>query len=136
MPELRGRATWEVFQAERPSLVPCVDPFYGFHAVPASDAKTCLVRFDRNRYSVDGRAVGRAVDIRDYAERVEFWQDGKIVRHHARAFGRDNAVDDPRHNTPVLARKPSALRNGAPFKDWELPPEIRQVQRKPGKTGR
>ena len=22
---------------------------------------------------------------------------------------------------PVLARKPGALRNGAPFKDWELP---------------
>jgi hypothetical protein len=29
-----------------------------------------------------------------------------------------------------LARKPGALRNGAPFKGWELPAAIRRVQRK------
>ena len=77
--ELRDRTIWEVFQDERASLVPYVGPFDGFHAVPASVSKTCLVRFDKNRYSVDGRAVGRPVEIRAYAERVEFWQDGKIV---------------------------------------------------------
>ncbi len=27
-------------------------------------------------------------------------------------------------------RKPGALRNGAPFKEWELPPSLRRVQRK------
>ena len=94
----------------------------------------CLVRFDKNRYSVDGRAVGRPVEIRAYAERVEFWQDGKIVGQHVRAFGGDKAIYDPLHYIPVLARKPGALRNGAPFKDWELPPAIRRVQRKPGKV--
>lgn len=81
--ELRDRTNWEVFQDERASLVPYVGPFDGFHAVPASVSKTCLVRFDKNRYSVDGRAVGRPVEIRAYAERVEFWQDGKIVGQHA-----------------------------------------------------
>ena len=55
--ELRDRTIWEVFQDERASLVPYVGPFDGFHAVPASVSKTCLVRFDKNRYSVDGRAV-------------------------------------------------------------------------------
>jgi len=71
-PELRDRTTWEVFEQERASLVPYVGPFNGFHALPASVSKTCLVRFDKNRYSVDGRAVGRPVEIRAYAERVEF----------------------------------------------------------------
>ena len=132
--ELRDRTNWEVFQDERASLVPYVGPFDGFHAVPASVSKTCLVRFDKNRYSVDGRAVGRPVEIRAYAERVEFWQDGKIVGQHARAFGRDKAIYDPLHYIPVLARKPGALRNGAPFKDWDLPPAIRRVQRKLGKV--
>lgn len=132
--ELRDRTIWEVFQDERASLVPYVGPFDGFHAVPASVSKTCLVRFDKNRYSVDGRAVGRPVEIRAYAERVEFWQDGKVVGQHARAFGRDKAIYDPLHYIPVLARKPGALRNGAPFKDWDLPPAIRRVQRKLGKV--
>jgi hypothetical protein len=31
---------------------------------------------------------------------------------------------------PVLARKPGALRNGAPFKDWVLPPGLERVRRR------
>ena len=34
------------------------------------------------------------------------------------------------HDVPVLARKPGALRNGAPFKDWILPASLEQVRRK------
>ena len=132
--ELRDRTIWDVFQDERASLVPYVGPFDGFHAVPASVSKTGLVRFDKTRYSVDGRAVGRPVEIRAYAEQVEIWQDGKIVGQHARAFGRDKAICDPLHDIPVLARKPGALRNGAPFREWELPTAIRQVRRKLGKV--
>ena len=109
-------------------------PGGGFHAVPASVSKTCLVRFDKNRYSVEARAVGRPVEVRAYAERVEFWQDGKIVGEHPRVFGRDKAIYDPLHDIPVLARKPGALRNGAPFKSWELPPALRRVQRKLGRV--
>ena len=129
-PELRDRSTWDVFEEERSSLVPYAGPFDGFHAVPASVSKTCLVRFDKNRYSVDARAVGRPVEIRAYAERVEFWQDGRIVAQHPRSFGRDHAIYDPMHYIPVLARKPGALRNGAPFKDWTLPPAMRRIQAK------
>jgi DNA replication protein DnaC/transposase len=90
--------------------------------------------FDKNRYSVDARAVGRPVEIRAYAERIEIWQEGKIVGEHARAFGRDKAIYDPLHYLPVLARKPGALRNGAPFKDWDLPLSMRRVQRKLGRV--
>jgi transposase len=129
-PDLRDKTIWEVLESERPSLVPYVGPFDGFHAVPASVSKTCLVRFDTNRYSVDARAVGRPVEIRAYAERVEFWQDGEVVGEHPRAFGRGKAIYDPLHYIPVLARKPGALRNGAPFKEWELPSAMRRVRRK------
>ncbi len=129
-PEMRDKTVWEVFEEERPSLVPYVGPFDGFHAVPASVSKTCLIRFDKNRYSVDARAVGRPVEIRAYADRLECWQDGHVVGRHERVFGRNNTVYDPLHYLPVLARKPGALRNGAPFKGWELPVAIRRVQRK------
>jgi transposase len=129
-PEMRDKTVWEVFEAERPSLVAYAGPFDGFHAVPASVSKTCLVRFDNNRYSVTASAVGRPVEIRAYAERVELWQDGQIVGNHARAFGRGKTVYDPWHYVPVLARKPGALRNGAPFKDWSLPSAMKQVRQK------
>lgn len=95
-PEMRDRAIWEVFEVERPSLVPYVGPFDGFHAVPASDSKTCLVRFDNNRYSVDARAAGRPVEIRACADRLECWQDGQIVGSRTRAFGRGKTIYVPR----------------------------------------
>jgi hypothetical protein len=47
-----------------------------------------------------------------------------------RSFGRGDTVYDPWHYVPVLARKPGALRNGAPFKDWVLPAAMERVRRK------
>src|SRR4051794_7437844 len=129
-PELRDQTIWSVFEAERPSLVPYGGRFDGFHAVPASVSKTCLVRFDNNRYSVSAHAVGRPVEIRAYADRIELRRDGKLVGEHARCFGRDQTRFDPWHYVPVLARKPGALRNGAPFKDWLLPAGLERIRRK------
>ena len=58
-PEVRDRTIWEMIEAERASLVPYAGPFDDFHAVPATVSKTCLVRFDNNKYSVAAGAVGR-----------------------------------------------------------------------------
>ena len=129
-PEFRDRTIWQAFEAERPALVPYAGRFDGFHAVPASVSKTCLVRFDNNRYSVGASAIGRPVEVRAYADRVEIRQDGRVVADHPRAFGRDQTVFDPWHYVPVLARKPGALRNGAPFKNWVLPSGLDRVRRK------
>jgi len=62
-PDIPDKTIWEVFEEERSSLLPYVGSFDGFHAVPASVSRTCLVRFDKNRCSVDARAVGRADEI-------------------------------------------------------------------------
>jgi hypothetical protein len=129
-PELTEQTIWEVFEAERPKLVPYAGRFDGFHAVPASVSKTCLVRFDNNKYSVMASAVGRPVDVHAYADRIVIRQDGRIVAEHPRSFGRGDTVYDPWHYVPVLARKPGALRNGAPFKDWVLPAAMERVRRK------
>ncbi|MGA8713451.1 MAG: IS21 family transposase [Roseiarcus sp.] len=129
-PERPERTIWEVFEEERPKLIPYRGRFDGFHALPGSVSKTCLVRFDNNRYSVSASAVGRPVDIHAYADRIVIRQDGRIVAEHQRSFGRGETVYDPWHYVPVLARKPGALRNGAPFKDWVLPAGLDRVRRK------
>jgi len=129
-PELPDCTIWQAFEAERPRLVPISGPFDGFNAIQASVSKTCLVRFDNNKYSVASRAVGRPVEIQAYAERVVIRQDGAIVGDHRRRFGRGETIYDPWHYVPVLARKPGALRNGAPFKDWLLPASLERVRRK------
>src|SRR5438045_4942037 len=129
-PELADRTVWQAFEAERTQLVPIGGRFDGFNAIQASVSKTCLVRFDNNKYSASSRAVGRPVEIQAYAERIFIRQSGAIVGDHTRRFGRGETIYDPWHYVPVLARKPGALRNGAPFKDWPLPASLERVRRK------
>ena len=88
------------------------------------------MRFDNNKYSVAASAVGRPVEVHAYADRIVIRQDGRIVGEHPRSFSRSETIYDPWHYVPVLARKPGALRNGAPFKDWVLPAAMERVRRK------
>ena len=120
-PTIPGKTVWQVFEEERPFLTAYRGPFDGFHATEVAVSKTCLVRFDNNQYSVAARAVGRPVDVRAYADRIVIRQDGEIVAEHPRSFGRGRIVYDPWHYVPILTKKPGALRNGAPFKGWQLP---------------
>lgn len=129
-PEFKDRTIREVFEAEQPALIEYRGPFDGFHEVDATVSKTCLVTFDRNKYSVHAKTARRPVQIRAYADRIVVWCDGEIVADHSRRFGRDRVVYDPWHYLPVLARKPGALRNGAPFKDWALPAGLGAVHKR------
>lgn len=129
-PEQTEQMIWQVFEEERGSLVHYVGPFDGFHSVPASVSKTCTVRFDNNKYSVLSTAVGRPVEVHAYADRIVIRQDGVNVGEHQRCFGRGETAYNPWHYVPVLARKPGALRNGAPFRDWALPAAMEKVRKR------
>jgi len=91
-------------------------------------SSTCLVRVDRNRYSVPARFAGQAVSVRITAEQVRVVAQGEVIATHARVFGRDQLVCNPWHYLPILEQKPGALRNGAPFVDWDLPLAIVRVR--------
>jgi transposase len=129
-PEFKDRMIFEVFEAERPCLISYRGPFDSYRWTSASVSKTCLVRVDNNQYSVQALAVGRPVDVYIYADRIVLRQDGHVVGEHERSFGRHKRIYDPWHYVSVLARKPGALRNGAPFKGWELPGALGRVHRK------
>jgi|SRR5512143_487589 transposase len=131
-PERKDRTVWEVFQAERPALIAVTEPFDGFHETTVSASKTCLIRFDRNRYSVAAIAAGKPVQVRAYADRIVVWCNGQRIAEHRRVFGRDGTIYNPLHYLPILARKPGALRNGAPFREWELPPALAKVKARLG----
>jgi hypothetical protein len=129
-PEFKDRTIWEVFQDERASLMALRGPFNGFVEKAVRASTTCLIMADHNRYSVDARAAGRMVLVRSHAERIVVVHDDEIVADHPRQFRRDQVVYDPWHYLPVLMKKPGALRNGAPFKDWDLPAALAQVRAK------
>lgn len=123
------RMIWEMFEEERGKLVEFRGPFDGFHAVSASVSKTCVVRFDNNKYSVRSSAVDRPVEIHACADRIVMRQDGAVVAEDVRCFGRGETIYDPWHYVPGLIRKPGALRNGARLHEWVLPAAMERVRR-------
>src|SRR3984893_468499 len=127
-PEFLGKTIFEVFERERAQLIPYRGPFDAYRSTPASVSKTCLVRFDNNKYSVMSTAVGRPVDVYAYADPIVIKQKGTVVGGHPRAFARTHGGHNAWHSLDVLRKKPGALRNGAPF--MELPGALGRVQRK------
>ena len=129
----------DVHAAELASLMPPGRPFDGFVEHTKRVSPTCLVSFERTRYSVPASFANRPVSLRIYPTRIVIAAEGQLVCEHRRIIDRSHhtggrTVYDWRHYLAVIQRKPGALRNGAPFAD--MPDAFRQLQsqllRRPG----
>lgn len=127
-PEQSERAVAAVWDEERAVLRAMPIPFDGFAERSSRVSATCLVSFERNRYSVECRYVGQVATIRAYAERIVVVCAGDVIGEHPRCFDRGRTVYNPWHYVAALERKPGALRNGAPFKDWNLPASMTRLR--------
>lgn len=130
-PEQPQRTVAEVWADECGHLMAMPPPFDGFVEHTKRVSPTCLITFDRNRYSVPAAFANRPVSLRAYAERLVIVAEGQVVAEHPRVFSRGkdkpaHTVYDWRHYLAVVQRKPGALRNGAPFA--ELPDGLRRLQ--------
>jgi transposase len=122
------RTVADCFAEEQPLLRPVTAAFDGYVEQTLRVSSTCLIRVDRNRYSVPAIWAGKVVSVRLSADGVSVVADAQVVAEHARRFGREQLICNPWHYLPVLEKKPGALRHGAPFQDWELPTAIRVVR--------
>lgn len=127
-PTQSQRTIAQCFADEQAFLRPITARFDGYVEQMLRVSSTCLVRVDRNRYSVPARAAGQAVSVRTTADQIRVVADGAVIAAHSRVFGRDQLVCDPWHYLPVLEKKPGALRDGAPFVAWDLPLPIQRVR--------
>jgi hypothetical protein len=66
--------------------------------------------------------LGGGPDRREIFDTLPIVGD-EVVADHPRATS-GAIIYDPWHYLPVLMNRPGALRNGAPFKDWDLPPAL------------
>ena len=121
----------DVQAAERSSLMEMGRPFDGFVELTKRVSPTCLVHFERHRYSVPASFANRPVSLRVYPDRIVIVAEGQVLCGHRRLITREHhlrgqTVYDWRHYLAVIQRKPGALRNGAPF--IEMPDAFRQLQ--------
>ena len=127
-PVEKERSIAQMFAEEQPRLRVITAPFDGYFEQPCRVSSTCLVAYDRNRYSVPAEFAGQRVSLRAWADRIGVVADGRVVAEHARCFSRERLLLDPWHYLPVLEKKPGALRHGAPFQDWALPAPLAAVK--------
>jgi transposase len=128
----------DVWEAEKAALMQLPTAFDGFVELSKRVSPTCLITFDRNRYSVPASFANRPVSLHIYPDRLVIVAEGHVICTHERVIDRSHqpgrVIYDWRHYLAVVQRKPGALRNGAPF--VEMPDAFRQLQaqmlRKPG----
>ena len=130
-PEQSMRTIADVWAEEKPDLMHMPPAFDGFIEHTKRVSPTCLITYERNRYSVPAAFANRPVSLRVYADRLVVAAEDRIIAEHGRAIirGHDRpgkTVYDWRHYLAVVQRKPGALRNGAPFA--ELPEGFRRLQ--------
>jgi transposase len=121
----------EVWAGEKMVLMPTPPAFDGFVEQSKRVSPTCLISFERNRYSVPASFANGPVSLRIYPDRLVVAAEGRIVCEHKRVIQRTHklpsrTIYDWRHYLAVIQRKPGALRNGAPFA--ELPEAFRALQ--------
>jgi len=121
----------DVWAEEVAALMPPGRSFDGFVEHTKRVSPTCLINFERNRYSVPASFANRPVSLRIYPTRIVVAAEGNVLCEHARIIERSHHVPgrtvyDWRHYLAVIQRKPGALRNGAPFTD--MPDAFRQLQ--------
>ena len=121
----------EAWQEERSGLMPTPAAFDGFVEHTKRVSPSCLIHFERNRYSVPASFANRPVSLRVYADHLVVAAEGQVITGHSRVIERNHSVSgktiyDWRHYLSVLQRKPGALRNGAPFA--EFPDGFKRLQ--------
>ena len=130
-PEFKQQTVHQVWQEEQLRLMPMPKAFDGYVEHSKRVSTTCLITFERNRYSVPAAYANQAISLHVYPDRLEMMADTGIIATHQRLFNRHHdsgqAVYDWQHYVSVLQRKPGAIRNGAPF--VEMPDSFRQLQR-------
>lgn len=127
-PESPERSVAEVLEEERSRLMPCPKPFDGYLEQPVRVTATALVHFQRNRYSVPAEYAHHVVSVRCYPAELVLVADQVVIARHIRSFERDQTCYDFRHYLGLVAMKPGALRNGAPF--TTLPEPLRILQKR------
>ena len=127
-PEQRDRTIADVFAGEQAELRPVGRAFDGYVEKPVRVRSTCLIQYDSNRYSVPSRFAGQHVSLRAYAGRIVVVAGRSVIAEHPRRFTRNTSYFEPWHYVPLLERKPGALRDGAPFVNWQLPDAMTRIK--------
>jgi len=127
-PQDKSQTIQAMLIQEQGYLRPVGRSFDGYVEKIHRASSTCLVQYDNNYYSVPSEYAKQKVSLRAYALTVVIYAGQQEIAKHIRSFKRHDYCFEPWHYVPLLASRPGALRDGAPFKQWALPKPIETIK--------
>ena len=99
-PEQQKCTIEAVYQEELGYLRALTQPFDAYKEIITLVHSTCLIHFDRNRYSVDCTYANSMVTLKAYALTIEVFAGNVLIASHPRGFGRNKTLFNPWHYLP------------------------------------
>ena len=129
-PQFKDKSIDVVFDQERLTLRPLGRAFDGYVEKTVKVSSTCLVQYDSNHYSVPSAHAKQRISLRVYADRIVCIAEQQVIATHQRSFNKHEYLFEPWHYVDLLKQKPGALRDGAPFVQWDLPPALESIKQR------
>ena len=108
-PKQRQRTVAEVFEEERPRLLPVPDPLpITTQYRPVKIDKTAFARFDTNDYSVPPAYARNTLIVSADDKQVKFLDRDDVVASHPRCWGRGQTIEDVAHRAELIEQRRAA----------------------------
>ena len=99
----------ERFEAERAHLRRLKPAGFDLARVKTVRAtKQFRVPLDSNHYTVPARYAGQRLTLKAYADRVCIYDQQQLIVRHARSMDRHKDIEDPEHESQLVAQRKSA----------------------------
>jgi hypothetical protein len=118
----------ERFRAEQPRLGALPEKRFAACVTERNRvSRQQLVMCKKRRYSTLLECVGRWVEVRRYAYRIEIWDRGHQVAWHDRLDGEGDPMCNFWHYVPALLRRPGAFTQAIPVRQANFPDEAKEL---------
>jgi predicted transcriptional regulator len=107
--QLTGRTAMEMFAEEKKLLWHYKGSLACSDLVQLRVDKYATISYCTNRYSVSDKLVGCFVDVKIFSNKIEAYNQNKLVGSHQRNYGKHQWVISIEHYLDTLRQKPGAL---------------------------
>ena len=118
----------KLFEDEKPNLFISQYPYKCFEEDHVKVDKYSTIFYKKNRYSVPDFLVGRLLDIKIFAEKIDIYFNHQQVCSHKRSYGLHTWTMDINHYLTTLKYKPGALKSSLAFN--QLSDEVKEIREK------
>lgn len=123
-----GKTANALFDEEKPNLFVSKYPYKSFSNEHAKVDKYSTISFQQNRYSIPDYLVGKMLDMKVFAEKIDIYYNSELVCSHKRSYGAQTWTMDINHYLYTLKRKPGALKGALAYE--QLSEDVKEIHEK------